>query len=144
MRECCYLSLLLATSLAWAVSPASESTDARAAREAAVELAKAGHYGRALENLRALRATDPSNPLTLYDETAVLNWAGRDREAFENAGQISFPDAPRLLHLYFFFFLSTQWLCFGGFFSGQTFTTISPSAFIYPLVFIGIYSPIVQ
>lgn len=94
MRVFGYLLLLIATSLACGVSTASESVSGRAAREAAVELARGGDFDEALESLGTLRDLDPSNPLTLHDETVVLGWAGRDLEAIENARLIDFGTAP--------------------------------------------------
>ena len=94
MRVSCYFLLLVATSLVCGVSTASESISERAAREAAVELARGGNFDEALESLGALRDEDPLNPLSLHDETAVLGWAGHDLEAFENAVLIDFRTAP--------------------------------------------------
>ena len=81
-------------SLACGVSTASESISERGAREAAVNLARSGNFDEALESLGALREIDPSNPFSLHDETVVLGWAGRDREAFENTRLIDFRTAP--------------------------------------------------
>ena len=94
MRVSCYFLLLVATSLACGVSTASESISERAAREAAVELARGGNFDEALGGLGALRDVDPLNPLSLHDETVVLGWAGRDLEAFENSRLIEFRTAP--------------------------------------------------
>ena len=60
----------------------------------AVALGRDGAFEESLALLSELRIEFPDDPVLLYDETAILAWAGEDARAVANAGSIDPQTAP--------------------------------------------------
>ena len=77
-----------------AAQPPFSSEEIAAERAHAVTLGRAGDYDGALALLETLHEGAPADRGVLYDQTAILGWAGRDRDVLANAIEIDPAAAP--------------------------------------------------